>query len=194
VTGDDAYRPPGEQRPPAGPVPRSEVPPPPARLSPPGPAWKHDPTPKPGNVAPSGYARPAAPPQGPFGWSAPPGLGGYPPPAPVSVSGGNVLGQMRLRHRPGRGLVVGVCGLAALLLSFFALPWISEGGDELTFKDLRDIFNPDEQATSAGQDVGVPSEGPAAGIDPQLAPSTISQDPNAVPPGVPGKHPRPCPR
>jgi hypothetical protein len=55
---------------------------------------------------------------------------------------------MRLKQSPGLGLVVGLCGIAALLLSYFALPWISEGGEDVTFDDIRAAFHPDESSGS----------------------------------------------
>ena len=85
----------------------------------------------------------------------PPGYGGYPP-APGYPPGGVRYGgyapggvPMRLKHSPGKGLVIGLCGIAALLLSYFALPWISEGGQDVSFTDIREAFHPDESSTSA---------------------------------------------
>jgi hypothetical protein len=91
---------------------------------------------------------------------------------------------MRSRHRPGRGLVLGLCGLGALLLSFFGLPWISEGGEDLTFKDLREIFNPDEQAIADGGEATPSDDATVPGLDPQLSPSTTYLDlPTVTVPG-----------
>ena len=55
---------------------------------------------------------------------------------------------MRLKHSPGPGLIVGLCGIAALLLSYFALPWVSEGGEDVSFEDIREMFHPDEASAS----------------------------------------------
>jgi hypothetical protein len=52
---------------------------------------------------------------------------------------------------------VGLCGIAALLLSFFGTPWISNAGDDLTFKDLRDIFHPEDETTPAAATAATPA-------------------------------------
>jgi hypothetical protein len=58
--------------------------------------------------------------------------------------------ELKVRHSAGRGLYVGLAGIALLLLSFFATPWVSPaGGDDLSFKDLRDLFHPDSSPSSA---------------------------------------------
>jgi hypothetical protein len=54
------------------------------------------------SLPPPGWPAPTPPP--------PPGYGGY---APGGV-------PMRLKHSPGKGLGIGLCGIAALLLSYFA--------------------------------------------------------------------------
>jgi hypothetical protein len=46
-----------------------------------------------------------------------------------------------VRHRAGVGLVLGAVGVLALVLSLTALPWVSAGGDEATFSDIRDAFD-----------------------------------------------------
>jgi hypothetical protein len=92
-----------------------------------------------------------------------PGFGGYPPqpgsppqappgfPANAVRYGGYTANgvPMRLKHSPGPGLIVGLFGVAALLLSYFALPWISEGGQDVSFKDIREAFHPDESSATA---------------------------------------------
>jgi hypothetical protein len=72
---------------------------------------------------------------------------------------------------PGRGLVVGLCGLAALLLSLFALPWVTEGGDDITFKDIRDSFHPDDRSATV----------PGGGLDSGGVPPTTYLVPESDP-------------
>jgi hypothetical protein len=45
-----------------------------------------------------------------------------------------------VRHRPGAGLVVGLAGLLLMLLSFVALPWVSQNGQDVSLLDIRDRF------------------------------------------------------
>lgn len=75
----------------------------------------------------------------------PPGVGGPPPgygvpgwgapPQPPARAAGPVV-----RHRPGVGLVVGMLGFLLTVLSYVALPWISEGGEDVSLFDIRDQF------------------------------------------------------
>lgn len=85
-----------------------------------------------GNNAP--WPPPARPPVPPV----PPGYGG-------DAAGGVPL---RLQHSPGKGLAIGLAGILALLLSYFALPWISEGGQDVMFEDIRQAFHPEESSTA----------------------------------------------
>jgi hypothetical protein len=48
--------------------------------------------------------------------------------------------RVQVRHRPGLGLVVGLAGLLLTLLSFTALPWVSDGGQDVSLFDVRDQF------------------------------------------------------
>jgi hypothetical protein len=164
--------------------PRTSPPPPPVVAPAPGPG-----------APPPGYGgRPPAnggppPGYGPGGYGGPPP--GYGGPGPWGAGGpgpwgaGGPVGQSPVptvvRHVPSRGLVVGLCGLAALLVSIFALPWITEGGEDVTFHDLRDIFNPDEgAATGPGGGLLAPSAGSAgSGLDSPLTPSPA---PGGAPP------------
>jgi hypothetical protein len=52
-----------------------------------------------------------------------------------------MVGQhVPVRHRPGLGLLVGLAGLLLVLLSFTALPWASEGGQDTSLFDIRDQY------------------------------------------------------
>ena len=41
-----------------------------------------------------------------------------------------------MAHRPGAGAIVAIVGLVLFMLSLFALPWISEGGEDVTLSDI----------------------------------------------------------
>jgi hypothetical protein len=138
------------------------------------------PPPEPGRPAPGyggGYPQPGfGPPQGP-GYGPAVGYGGY------SSTGV----PMKLKHSPGRGLVIGLCGIAALLLSYFATPWISEGGEDVTFEDMREALNPDESSATTfdpNTTVTVPDLGQVPGGGQVTVPTTFV-DPNAPQPSVP---------
>jgi hypothetical protein len=134
-----------------------------------------------------------------------PGYGGYPQPGygapsgpgrpPVNYGGYPGAGvPMRLKHTPGKGLVIGSCGIAALLLSYFATPWISEGGEDVSFKDMREALNPEEGSGSPtafdpNATVTVPELGQVPGLDPSVT-ATTTFDPNVPLPTVaPGEIP-----
>ena len=106
---------------------------------PPGgtPNWHGEPTsPAPGHpagpVMPGGLARPPGVPS----WHG----------GPTSmVPGGPGMGfgvvVAEVRHRPGAGAVVGALGLLLVLMSLFGLPWVSEGGQDVSFPDIREIYD-----------------------------------------------------
>ena len=132
-------------------------------------------------------------PPGPgYGGGYPPGPG-YPPQG-VRYGAYSAAGvPMRLKQSPGKGLVIGLCGIAALLLSYFATPWVSVGGEDVTFTDIREAFHPDESSASTvdpNATVTVPEIGDVGSGDP-LSPATTSIDPNAQLPTttVPGQTP-----
>jgi hypothetical protein len=86
-------------------------------------------------------------PQG-LGPGMPPGPG-YGPPGGVRYGGYTAGGvPMRLKQSPGTGAIVGLVGIAFLLLSYFALPWISQGGESVSFTDMREAFHPDESSAT----------------------------------------------
>jgi hypothetical protein len=91
-------------------------------------AW---PPPRPPAPAPTGVAGPP-PGYGPPAWGPPQAPQ---PPPPVAHPG-----PPGVRHRPGPGLIVGLSGLLVMLLSFLALPWVSEGED-VSLSDIRDQFD-----------------------------------------------------
>jgi hypothetical protein len=136
---------------------------------------------------------PEGPGQPPRPRACPPGRPSGDPYAPGSGNWPAPLAMMRVIHSPGKGLVIGLCGIAALLASFFTLPWISENGEDVTFKDLRDMFHPDEDANAVGPNatVTVPGTGSASSQDPPLSPSTTFVDPATVTtsPPPPGQDP-----
>ncbi len=82
---------------------------------------------------PSQPPGPAFAPSGP-GYGGPRGGYGAPPGPPPMV------GSTVVRHRPGFGLVLGLAGAIALVLSLTTLPWVSQGGEEASFSDIRDVY------------------------------------------------------
>jgi hypothetical protein len=122
-------------------------------------------------------------------YGAPPGYGAAPAygrPSPYGAYGPppGPAGAAVVRHRPGGGLVLGLIGAIALLLSFTALPWVSAGGEDVTFPDIRDAFEAIDDLDSGGSvdvpDVTVPpsvDEGDVSGGGPL--------GPVVTPPGMP---------
>jgi hypothetical protein len=68
-----------------------------------------------------------------------------------------------VRHRPGPGLALGLAGLVLLLLSLTVLPWVSEGGEDASFGDIRDAFD-------AADDYGTSVEPAMSGVRQQELP------------------------
>jgi hypothetical protein len=68
-----------------------------------------------------------------------------------------------LRHRPGAGLVIGLVGLVAFLASVTFLPWVSGRGEDVTFGDIREVF---DQVDDLG--VGVSDTTTATTLPPDL--------------------------
>jgi hypothetical protein len=117
--------------PPPHPPQSPPVPPAPGQVPPVPPAPGHVP-PAPGQVPP-GYGAPAP--------GYPPPAPGYPPPAWGPPSPAPVVGAgPQVRHRPGPGLAVGAAGLVLMLLSFIALPWVSQNGESVSLMDIRNQF------------------------------------------------------
>jgi len=50
------------------------------------------------------------------------------------------------------GLVIGLIGLALLLASLTALPWVSSGGEDATFSDIRDAFDQSPSSSTVATD------------------------------------------
>ena len=122
-----------------------------------GPPGGHGPYGQPGASAPPGpYGQPgASAPPGPY---AQPGYGPAPQPYAPAPWGygrppyGGAVGPALVRHRPGAGLVLGLIGLALLLASLTALPWISSGGEDATFSDIRDALDEAPSSNSVATD------------------------------------------
>jgi hypothetical protein len=96
--------------------------------------------------------------------------------------------ELKVRHSAGRGLYVGLAGIALLLLSFFATPWVSSpaGGDDLSFHDLHDVFHPDGSSSSAASST-VTTTTPGLGTTPGLDTNTsLPPIGNPVTPPLPG--------
>jgi hypothetical protein len=95
------------------------------------------------------------------------GWGGYGQGIPYN---GSDPRNLRLKHSAGPGLKVGLGALAALLLSFFVLPWFSAGDESVSFMDMRDAFDADDDAGTAGSSsVGPDATLPASGgLDPSV--------------------------
>jgi hypothetical protein len=55
-----------------------------------------------------------------------------------------------VRHRPGPGLLMGAIGVLLMVLSLTALPWVSAGGEDATFSDIRDAFDAVDDYYGAG--------------------------------------------
>jgi hypothetical protein len=111
------------------------------------------------------------------------GWPGYPQQS-IPYNGSDPRG-LKLKHSPGPGLWIGLGGAVALLLSFFVLPWFSVGGEDVSFSDLRDAYNADDDtgmATSSGTT-------PDTSLPDITLPPVTSIDPNqptfntVVPPG-----------
>ena len=93
-------------------------------------------------------------PPGP-GVGPPPGFsGGHPgggsPGAVGWVAPGFYTGARGVRHRPGVGAVVAFLGLVLIVVSLFGLPWVSEGGQDVSFPDIRESFEAAQDAGLAG--------------------------------------------
>lgn len=97
--------------------------------------------PMPGAVPPGGPSgfRPGAGPMGPNGWGPAGAPGGYFP-------------VVEVRHRPGPGAVVAAVGLLMVLMALFGLPWISGGGQDVSFPDIREAIsdNPIDAGGTSG--------------------------------------------
>lgn len=112
----------------------------------------------PGPMGPGPYH----PQQMPMGWQ------GYPQAIPYN---GSDPRNLRLKHSQGPGLLIGLGGAVALLLSFFVLPWFSVGGEDVSFSDMRDAFNADDATGAATSSAG-------------MVPDTTVLDPSATVPPV----------
>jgi hypothetical protein len=104
-------------------------------------------------------------------------------------------GASEVRHRPGAGLVIGLIGALAVVLSLTTLPWVAEGGNEATFSDIRDFYEHSDDLGPAPVDPGtvdpgtvppagqLPPDGsqiPAPPVSPEMAPTAaIQQAPSA---------------
>jgi hypothetical protein len=148
---------------------------------------------------PSGWAPPhaanAAPPLAPPTTPQNPGWPPSPPPGPAFAPSGQgygappdryggpsgpppVVGPTVVRHRPGFGLVLGLAGAIALVVSLTMLPWISEGGEDASFSDIREIYENVDDLTES------PLTGGAGSTPAPTTPPGSSLDPTAtsVPP------------
>jgi len=54
------------------------------------------------------------------------------------------------RHRPGPGAVVAIAGFLLMLFSLLGLPWISQGGQNVSFPDIRDSVEAANDAQAPG--------------------------------------------
>ena len=155
------------------------------------------------NGAGQGY--PPDPYSGPGGYgmgrSPAPGYpsGGYPPPPGYGNGGPGGAhaahaagaGASAQKFRPGAGLVVGILGLVALVLSFTALPWATGGGEEASFQDIRDAVTSDVYLAPASPEVvgAAPGESAAAAQQDPMAPTTTLPTFNTVSPTLPDGSP-----
>jgi hypothetical protein len=118
------------------------------------------------------------------GYGAPPG--GYgarsAPPAPVG-------GPTVSRHRPGIGLILGLAGAAALVLSLTTLPWISGGGQDVSFSNIREAYEHIDDRTESPLTAGTGSAGQAptdssgGSVDPSVTSTTAVEGGGSL--GVP---------
>jgi len=178
VAGLPGWDPPGTRdagaaaagRPPAPPAPGGPPGPPPgaapgAGWNPPAPASFVPPAPHlpPGMPGPAGPAGPGwGPPAGPMPGG--PGFGygyGYGPRSMRTV----------VRHKPGLGALLGVGGFVMLLLSLTVLPWVSAGGHDTSFSDIRKAVHQSDHLNTGGGG---------------LNPTNTSLPPNLTVPSVPG--------
>src|SRR5215471_6597356 len=179
VAGLPGWDPPGTRdagaaaagRPPAPPAPGGPPGPPPgaapgAGWNPPAPASFVPPAPHlpPGMPGPAGPAGPGwGPPAGPMPGG--PGFGygyGYGPRSMRTV----------VRHKPGLGALLGVGGFVMLLLSLTVLPWVSAGGHDTSFSDIRKAVHQSDHLNTGG----------SGGLNP----TNTSLPPNLTVPSVPG--------